>query len=699
MYKASRFVAKIEIIKLKDIIKNPFFLFGLCSKCVLIFFLVPNAVSDLYAPFITNSIEFSSLDPWSSWLSNSGDIIAFPYGYAMWIMFLPFALVSKFFGMPIEYGYSFTLLFCDFALLLVINNILPNRERLVLYSYWLSPVIFLGVYGLGLNDVIPALYLMAGILYLKRHKLLLSGIFLAFATSAKLSMIIVIPFVVLYIYNNKPLRALLLRFIGGLLGTFIIIGIPFLLSNAATTMLFKNPEMSDVLTISFGLTQDLSVYFLPILYSAILYFIWRAKRLNFDLFMAISGIAFLIVVILMPTSSGWFIWAVPFLIFYQAMSGRTSIVIITIFSIFFALNILLNESFHLYNGNIIDIGSTQIGTFNLSSKGIISIINTGIFSIGVILAIRMWRESINDNDFFQRTRKPFVIGIAGDSGSGKDTLSDAIAGIFGKHSITTISGDDYHIWDRYKPMWQVMTHLNPMANNLESFSQDVLSLTDRKTISARTYNHETGKMSKHARVNSNDFIIASGLHALYLPQLRDSYNLKIYLDIEEDLRRHFKIKRDVGVRGHELNKVLESLEIREKDSNKFIRPQKKHAYLVLSLQQTRPLEFIDNINESGQFKVVATTFNGLSEINLNRVLVGLCGLHVEMDIGNDGSRVQMTVEGDASKEDIAYAVKILCPNLFEFFDLNPRWYDGTLGIMQLITMFHINQIFMGTAKK
>ena len=685
---------------MKKLINNPLLYIGIVIKLIAIVAILPSYVVDsYYAPFLENSIKFFSIDPWSSWLANSGSLLAFPYGYSMWLTFMPFSLFGSIFNIPFALTYSLTLLISDFMLLVVLNKILPNRERLVLYAYWLSPVIFLGIYGLGLNDVIPALYLMIGILYLKRHKLILSGIFLAAATSAKLSMIIVIPFVVLYIYNNKPLRALLLGFIGGLLGIFIIIGIPFLLSNAARTMLFKNSEMLDVLTISFGLTQDLYVYFLPILYSVILYFVWRARRLNFDLFMAISGILFLTIVILMPTSSGWFIWAVPFLIFYQAMSGRTSVVIITLFSIFFALNILFNESFYLYNGNIIDFKYTRIGALNLSSIGINSIINTGIFSIGIILAIRMWRESINDNDFFQRTRSPFVLGIAGDSGSGKDTLSDAIAGIFGKHSITKISGDDYHIWDRYKPMWQVITHLNPMANNLESFSQDVFSLKDRKTINARTYNHKTGKMSKHARVNSNDFIITSGLHALYLPQLRNLYNLKVYLDIDEDLRRHFKIKRDVGIRGHKLNKVLESMEIREKDSDKFIRPQKKHAHLILSLQPIRSLELVDNIDESVELKVVATTFNGLSEINLNRVLVGLCGLHVEMDIGNDGSRVQMTIEGDPSKEDIAYAVKILCPNLFEFFDLNPEWHGGTLGIMQLITLFHINQIFIGTVKK
>ena len=76
--------------------------------------------------------------------------------------------------------------------------------------------------------------------------------------------------------------------------------------------------------------------------------------------------------------------------------------------------------------------------------------------------------------------------------AGKDTLADAISGLFGDHSIVTLSGDDYHLWDRHKPMWQVMTHLNPTANDLEGFSHDLASLKDGKSIRARYYNHVNG---------------------------------------------------------------------------------------------------------------------------------------------------------------------------------------------------------------
>ena len=639
--------------RMRELIQSPFFYFGLVTKFILIFILSPAVVTNLYVPFLETSVVSISLDPWSSWLANSGSFLAFPYGYSMWLTFLPLSLLSEMFGIPLEYGYSLTLLLCDFALLCVLNQILAGRQRLVLFAYWLSPVVVLASYGLGLNDVVPALYLMLGILFLKLQRLRLTGVFFALAISAKLSMLIVLPFVILYLYNNKPLRHLIYDFSIGFIIAFGLVVLPFLFSSSALMMLFNNPEMKNILSLSFDAGKGAVIYFLPILFAGILYFVWRVRRLNFDLFMAVSGVVFLVLVVLMPSASGWFVWTVPFLVFYQALSGRVSVIIIAVFSGFFVLSILVKETFYLINGSTLDLSSalTQVGFFR--AEQVLSLIDTGIFAIGIILAVRMWRESIRDNDFFRKSREPFVVGIAGDSGAGKDTFAEAISGLFGDHSIVTLSGDDYHLWDRHKPMWQVMTHLNPMANDLERFSRDLLSLKDGKSIRARHYNHSTGKMSKSIKHASNDFIIVSGLHALYLPQLRDSYNLKIFLDIDEDLRRFFKVERDVGVRGHSIERVIESLEAREADSNKFIRSQKRHADLVLSLQPIHR-QVLNNpgVDSRKQLKVVATTFNGISDLTVNRVLVGLCGLHVDMMISNDGSEVSMIAEGEASKEDI-----------------------------------------------
>ena len=239
------------------------------------------------------------------------------------------------------------------------------------------------------------------------------------------------------------------------------------------------------------------------------------------------------------------------------------------------------------NGRVFDL---ERFLFDVSIIGphTVSLIQTIMLAIGLVLVVRIWREAISRNDFFRLSRKPFVIGVSGDSGSGKDTFCNSIAGLFGDHSVLVHSGDDYHLWDRQKPMWQIMTPLNPMANDLESYSRDLISLADGKEIRARRYDHQKGKMSQLRKIKSNDFIIANGLHTLYLPILRECFNLKIFLDIDEELRRHFKLCRDVEERGHTREKVLDDFKKRESDSFRFIHPQSAFADLVLSLQPVHP---------------------------------------------------------------------------------------------------------------
>ena len=149
--------------------------------------------------------------------------------------------------------------------------------------------------------------------------------------------------------------------------------------------------------------------------------------------------------------------------------------------------------------------------------------------------------------------------------------------------------------------------------------------------------------------------------------------------------------RDVRQRGHSEEKVLSSFTRREPDSARFIRPQSVHADLVLSLQPIHPrmLEGVAGTNPL-HFKIVARSRNGLNELSLTRVLVGVCGLHVDMSTTNDTSEIELTIEGETSAQDIELAARMICPRVFEFLDLNPEWQGGVLGLMQLITLSHIN---------
>ncbi|MFZ6765491.1 uridine kinase [Undibacterium sp. Di26W] len=675
---------------MKKLIIHPLFFLGLLIRLILIWAISPLAVVDWYAPFLDASTSQFTFDPWAIWLNKGGSLFAFPYGYIMWGSFLPAIALAKVIGFSIEYAYTLTLLAADFLLLLLLRRLLPGQDRLLLMVYWLSPIVILASYGFGLNDILPALLLTFALYLLRCMRLRFAGFACMAAISAKLSMLLALPFFFVYLFNNRTLRQLFPQFAGGLLLGFILLGLPFIASDSALKMLLNNPELGKIYYLSMNIGDKLVIYIVPLIYSVMLYMVWRVRRINYDLFHNTLGMAFLLVVLMTPSSPGWFIWAIPFLVSYQVTGGRLAVSITVVFSGLYALSTLISTPLHFdYIGhevlNVL-LFSTQLG--NHAS----SLLHTAMASIGIILILRIWRETVSRNNYFRLTRKPFVIAVAGDSGSGKDTFSSSITGLFGKHSVVNLSGDNYHLWDRQKPIWQVMTHLNPMANDLESFSNDLVALIDGKNVQSKHYDHRIGKFTKPYKMKSNDFVIASGLHTLYLPILRDCYNLSIYLDIDESLRRHFKLRRDVLQRGQTVESVLNSLEKREHDAANFVRPQAIHADFVLSLQPIHPLELLDFDGDSDpRLRLIARTRHGLNELALIRVLIGVCGLHVDFAASADGSEMVLTIEGETSSEDIHLAAQMLCPNIFEFLDIQPKWDDGILGLMQLITLAHISQ--------
>jgi uridine kinase len=678
--------------KLFSCCKNPLFLAGLALRLLLIASILPSPVGQWYVPFLSNSTAAFDLDPWQAWLNQGGTAMAFPYGYAMWLFLLPLTLLCKLLAIPLAYGYGLSLIAADFGLLLILRKLLHTKDWVLLAIYWLSPISLIASYYLGYNDIIPVFLLMGAIYLLRGHFLIWSGIFLVAAISAKFSMVLSLPFFFIYLFHNRNLRQILNQYLIGLVIGGAVFFLPFVFSQAGLSMLASNPEVEKIYQLSISLVRDTAVYLVPLAYLLMLYAAWRIKRMNFELFNAILGMAFLLVVLLTPASPGWFIWILPLLVSYQVSGDKAAIYITSIFSALYVLSAILfvGTQFELV---LQALGmQDNLSNAQLISSRLASLTHTALVATGIVLAIRIWRETVIRNDFFRLSRKPFVIGVAGDSGAGKDTFANAMSGLFGGHSVAAISGDDYHLWDRHQPMWQVMTHINPAANDLESFAKNLVSLTDGRSVQASHYDHDSGKMSKPFTVKSNDIIIASGLHALYLPILRECYDLSIYLDIDEDLRTYFKVQRDVNKRGYTIERVLDALAKRKPDSERFIRPQAAFADMIFSLRPINP-SALPNANEANppRLKLVVKSRHGFNELSLKRVLIGVCGLHVDMNTNDDVSEVELSIEGETSAQDIQMAAQLICPQIFEFLDLHPQWQNGVLGLMQLITLSHINQ--------
>ena len=181
---------------MKKLLLHPLFIIGLILK-ILFIINSPIAVDEWFKPFLENSTTHFSLDPWESWINSGGSINAFPYGYAMWLVFTPLVEIFDLIGIQANFSYMFTLLIVDIFLLVVIKKIIIERNKLILIAYWFSPVVILATYGLGLNDIIPVLFLTLSLLFVKRIKILTAGILLGAAISAKLSMLL---FLFLYLF-------------------------------------------------------------------------------------------------------------------------------------------------------------------------------------------------------------------------------------------------------------------------------------------------------------------------------------------------------------------------------------------------------------------------------------------------------------------------------------------------------------------
>ena len=675
-------------------LRDPLFQAGLAIRLLLILLVVPATYSDWFLPFLQNSLAATALiDPWAAHQAAGLDPRAFPYGIGMYLVLMPLTalgtLIEGLSGDPgaAAIGLGLTILALDLAMLAVLHQVQPERHRKVLLLYWLSPIVLFICYWHGQLDLVPLLLLVLALLAIRQHRPVTAGALTGAAIAAKLSMVIASPLLIIYLIVNKRLRPLVAPFCAAMAGVAAAFQLPLLLSPAARGMVLGTPEVDKVYDLAIDSSGGLEIYLLLVVYVLLLFGTWSIQRISFDLLIALIAIGFLITVLMTPASPGWYLWPVPFAAVIFAGARLQTACILILFSSVFAGFHLLRSSGAAIPLLDLDLTSPFAGTLGLAEREL-SIWLSLLVAIGIVTCALLLREGIWRNDGFRISRRPILIGIAGDSGTGKDTLAEAMIGLMGQEAVAHVSGDDYHLWDRSKPMWQVMTHLNPHANDLFQYQQDVLSLADGRSILSRHYDHTTGRKSRPRRLFSNDVVIASGLHALYHPTICERCDVRIFLDMDEGLRRHLKIRRDVHQRRHEQANVVASFERRRPDRENFIQPQAENADLIFSLRPLHPdlLDEADRQDALPRLKLCARLRRGTPYEQLVRILIGVCGLHVEVLLSNFGGPVDVTLEGDVEAEDVKMAALALLPGLPDLMTLEPAWQGGTSGLMQLLVL-------------
>lgn len=180
--------------------------------------------------------------------------------------------------------------------------------------------------------------------------------------------------------------------------------------------------------------------------------------------------------------------------------------------------------------------------------------------------------------------RPIILGVVGDSATGKTTLSAGVAKILGEDRCTVICTDDYHAFDRKERSANGISALDPRGNYIDVLEQHLKALRRGEAILKPIYNHHGGTLDRPEYVKPRDFIILEGLLGYTTREMRNCYDVKIYLDPEEELRVKWKVHRDTTKRGYTVEEVMSSLEKRKSDSPAFIRPQRTFADIVIRFQ-------------------------------------------------------------------------------------------------------------------
>jgi len=189
--------------------------------------------------------------------------------------------------------------------------------------------------------------------------------------------------------------------------------------------------------------------------------------------------------------------------------------------------------------------------------------------------MRLWRH---DQD---AARRPVMLAIAGDSAAGKTTLTRGIAETLGADRATALCVDDYHRYDRAQRRDVPFTVLHPDCNYIGVMEQHLQLLALGRPILKPVYDHATGALVRPVLVEPRDFVIVEGLLPLHTKLARACFDITVYLDPPEEIRRKWKIRRDCAERGYTPEAVLAELDRREPDSAAYIRPQRQQADIAI----------------------------------------------------------------------------------------------------------------------
>jgi uridine kinase len=180
---------------------------------------------------------------------------------------------------------------------------------------------------------------------------------------------------------------------------------------------------------------------------------------------------------------------------------------------------------------------------------------------------------------------PFLIGIAGGTGSGKTTVANAIARRVGEERIAILSHDAYYrdLVDLPKDILERQNFDHPDSLESELLARHLKALKRGMVVETPIYDFKVHRRAAETRrVEPRKVVLVDGILIYAEAELRKLFDVKIYVDTDADIRLIRRLKRDIAERGRTVESVVTQYESTVRPMHmEFVEPSKRYADLIV----------------------------------------------------------------------------------------------------------------------
>ncbi len=178
-----------------------------------------------------------------------------------------------------------------------------------------------------------------------------------------------------------------------------------------------------------------------------------------------------------------------------------------------------------------------------------------------------------------------IIGIAGGTGSGKTTVVTQIINELPETEVAVISQDAYYT-DLSHLSYEERANVNfdhPRAIDFDLMASHLRQLRNGEPIRQPVYSFEEhNRTGEYVLTYPRKVIIVEGILILTHPEIREMFDIKIFVHADSDERLIRRLKRDINERGRDLEEVLDRYQNTLKPMHdQLIEPTKEFADIII----------------------------------------------------------------------------------------------------------------------